>query len=80
MHVNLKKKKKTIVENFILAVILRSVLSRTVDLVFPSKPWAPDVHLVQVGLVLSGRERARKRRRVAEWLIVDLGMGMRRFW
>lgn len=26
-----------------------------VDLVFPSKPWAPNVHLVQVGLVTSER-------------------------
>lgn len=55
--------------------LIGSILRHMVDLVFPSKPWAPNVHLVRVGLVTSERERTRKRRRVAEWLVVDLGMG-----
>lgn len=31
--------------------LVGSILRHIVDLFFPSKPWAPNVHLVRVGLV-----------------------------
>lgn len=46
------------------------------DLVFPSKPWAPNVQLVKVGLVTGKNlEGTRQKWRVVKWLIFILGMG-----
>lgn len=33
--------------------LVGSIVRHIVDLFFPSKPWAPNVHLVRVGLVTS---------------------------
>lgn len=58
--------------------LIGSIIRHIVDLVFPSKPWAPSVHLVRVGLVTSENLGGRGQERgegVAEWLTVDLGMG-----
>lgn len=42
--------------------LIESIL-HIVDLVFPSKPWAPSVHLVRVGLVTSENSGGRGQER-----------------
>lgn len=63
--------------------LIGSIPRHVVDLVFPSKPWAPNVHLVSVELVtnenLGGRGRERGGGEPSS--IVNLRMGGGgRFW
>lgn len=53
-----------------------------VDLVFPSKPWAPSVHLVQVRLVTSENLGGKEERgsRVVDCRLRDGGGGFGERW